>query len=162
MVDWENTVAWSDGGYYARIYFNLKGREQHGILERNKLKKIKSKLKSELENYSFEPYSKLKNKVLLPEEIYPETNAIAPDLILYPADLSFRASAGIGGNNIISFKNDTGPDGANHDRNGVLIMNRLGIKKKTEANFSIYDIAPSILKMHQIESEETFRGKSIV
>ena len=27
MVDWPRTLAWADGGYYGRIYLNLKGRE---------------------------------------------------------------------------------------------------------------------------------------
>ena len=29
-VDWEKTKVWSEGGYYARVFFNVKGREPAG------------------------------------------------------------------------------------------------------------------------------------
>ena len=29
-VDWEKTKVWSEGGYYARVFFNVKGREPQG------------------------------------------------------------------------------------------------------------------------------------
>ena len=32
-VDWEKTKVWSEGGYYARVFFNVKGREPQGVIE---------------------------------------------------------------------------------------------------------------------------------
>ncbi len=32
-VNWEKTRVWSEGGYYARVFFNVKGREPHGVID---------------------------------------------------------------------------------------------------------------------------------
>ena len=32
-IDWTSTVAWGDGGYYGRLFLNVKGREPGGIVE---------------------------------------------------------------------------------------------------------------------------------
>src|SRR5205814_8897167 len=32
-VDWEKTKVWSEGGYYARVFFNVKNREPQGTIE---------------------------------------------------------------------------------------------------------------------------------
>ncbi len=31
-IDWPRTVCWGEGGYYSRIFFNVKGREPQGIV----------------------------------------------------------------------------------------------------------------------------------
>ena len=31
-VDWSRTVAWADGGYYARVFLNVAGREPRGVV----------------------------------------------------------------------------------------------------------------------------------
>ena len=31
-IDWSKTKAWSSGGYYARIFMNVQGREPNGII----------------------------------------------------------------------------------------------------------------------------------
>ena len=32
-VDWEKTKVWSEGGYYARVFLNVKGREPQGVID---------------------------------------------------------------------------------------------------------------------------------
>ena len=32
-IDWGRTRAWSAGGYYARVFLNVKGREPNGVIE---------------------------------------------------------------------------------------------------------------------------------
>ena len=32
-IDWSRTVAWGDGGYYGRLFLNVKGREPQGVVE---------------------------------------------------------------------------------------------------------------------------------
>ena len=29
-IDWSQTLAWGDGGYYGRLFLNVKGREPQG------------------------------------------------------------------------------------------------------------------------------------
>ena len=31
-IDWDKTKVWGMGGYYGRIFFNVKGREPNGII----------------------------------------------------------------------------------------------------------------------------------
>ena len=31
-IDWSRTTAWGDGGYYARIFLNVEGREPEGVV----------------------------------------------------------------------------------------------------------------------------------
>ena len=33
QVDWPNTRVWADGGYYSRIFMNVKGREPEGVID---------------------------------------------------------------------------------------------------------------------------------
>ena len=40
-IDWSRTKAWGWGGYYARIFFNVKGREAQGIVEPSDLEEEK-------------------------------------------------------------------------------------------------------------------------
>src|SRR5690606_3367353 len=32
-VDWSRTRVWSEGGYYARVFFNVRGREPQGVID---------------------------------------------------------------------------------------------------------------------------------
>src|SRR6202011_4951694 len=32
LVDWSKTKVWSEGGYYARVFFNMQGREPEGVI----------------------------------------------------------------------------------------------------------------------------------
>ena len=55
-------------------------------------------------------------KVHKPQDVYPEVRGVAPDLIVYFGDLDWRSVGAVGNPSIYTFENDTGPDGANHDR----------------------------------------------
>jgi predicted AlkP superfamily phosphohydrolase/phosphomutase len=46
-IDWSKTKAWGGGGYYARIFFNVKGREPQGVIKPKKLEDEKKKAGSE-------------------------------------------------------------------------------------------------------------------
>ena len=49
-------------------------------------------------------------RVFKPEELYPEVNGVAPDLIVHFGDLSWRAVGTVGGDEgVHTFENDTGP-----------------------------------------------------
>ena len=32
LIDWDKTVVWGEGGYYGRLFFNVKGREPRGVI----------------------------------------------------------------------------------------------------------------------------------
>ena len=47
-VDWGRTVAWGDGGYYGRLFLNVKGREPQGILEPARYEEVRDELIAKL------------------------------------------------------------------------------------------------------------------
>ena len=51
---------------------------------------------------------------------------VAPDLIVYFGGLYWRSVGTVGGGKIHTFENDTGPDGANHAENGLIIWRPAG------------------------------------
>ncbi|MEW5820698.1 MAG: alkaline phosphatase family protein [Cyanobacteriota bacterium] len=168
-IDWSKTYCWGEGGYYARIFFNVKGREPEGIIEKQEYKNFRDNLKHKFEVIEDESSTNINTKVFIPEDIYKETNGIPPDLIVYFGDLNYRSIGSIGYNSIYTYENDTGPDDANHDPFGVFVMTNISDYKSGKEinicpdNLSIYDVAPTILDLFGIDYEEyDMRGNKII
>lgn len=150
LVDWSKTLAWGEGGYYSRIFLNVKGREPEGVIPANKYQEVRFKLKAKLENMVDHKGQTLNNKVLLPEKIYKATKNIPPDLMVYFGDLNWRSVGTVGNSNIYVFENDTGPDDANHDYWGIFIASYLDGRElswKQKGGYSIYDVFPLLSKV---------------
>ena len=60
--------------------------------------------------------------MLKPQDVYPEVRGVAPDLLVYFGDLEWRSMGSVGNPSLYIYENDTGPDGANHDRTGIFAM----------------------------------------
>jgi len=163
MIDWPKTRVWSEGGYYARMFFNVKGREPQGVIPQNEYEKFRDEVKAALEAITDESGKNIGTRVFKPQEIYREVKNIAPDLIVHFGNLDWRSAGSIGTKTIYLYENDTGPDDANHAQEGIFIWNiapgRLTEKKNS---ISIYDIAPSILKYLGLEPPEDMIGKSLL
>ena len=71
----------------------------------------------------------------------------APDLIVYFGALYWRSAGTVGGGQIHTFENDTGPDGANHAENGVLLLRPSGGGESRRGWLANYSIAPTILPL---------------
>lgn len=162
-VDWQHTKVWADGGYYARIYFNIKGREPAGIIEADKFEAFKIELIESLKSIKGEKGEVWKNKILDPHKIYPKVKGIAPDLLCYFDDLSVRASGKIYLNGKkYSFENDTGPDGANHSEYGLIIGKGTHIKQQEMARTpTLLDVTPTILERMGITYPANFVGRAL-
>ena len=48
-IHWRRTTAWGEGGYYCRLFLNVKGREPRGTIERSRYDEVRDTLKRELE-----------------------------------------------------------------------------------------------------------------
>ncbi len=121
-VDWSKTIAWGWGGYYARIFINLKGREPHGTVDPRDYESIRDQLARELENIKGPNGEKWETRVYKPEELYPEVNGDSPDLIVYFDNLYWRSAGTLGWPTNYLPENDRGPDDAVHDWHGVLAV----------------------------------------
>ncbi len=161
MVDWQHTKAWGEGGYYARIFINVAGREPHGIVKTQDYESVRDELKTQLEGIVDESGNNISTRVFKPEEVYRECRNIAPDLIVYFGDLFWRSVGSVGYNSIYTDENDTGPDDCNHAEMGMFIFKD---RKQTDGHVStksIYDIAPTVLNEFGIDIPDAMRGKPI-
>ena len=162
-VDWARTRAWGEGGYYARIFMNVQGREPQGLVPKKDYEKVRDDLKAALEAVPDEKGRPIGTRVLKPEEIYRKTNGIPPDLIVYWGDLNWRSVGQVGMGAIHTFENDTGPDDANHDYHGIFVMHdpaRPGGGRELKG-LNMMDVAPTILQFYGVAPEADVQGKPI-
>lgn len=164
-VDWSKTIAWGWGGYYARIFLNVKGREPNGVIEQVNYEKVREELKQKLLNLKGPNGEHFKNKVFTPEELY-GSKAIGdkPDLMVYFDDLYWRSAGTIGHHSLYLDENDTGPDDSVHWYDGIFILyNKKSSKGRKIDRMTIYDVTPTILdRMGMKEKIPTdMRGKVI-
>ncbi len=161
-VDWSRTIAWGDGGYYGRLFFNVRGREPEGIVPPEDVERVKDELIAKLEAIVDPQGRNIGTKVYRPEAIYHHVRNIAPDLIVYFGDLTWRSVGTIGRGDIYTFENDTGPDDANHAQYGILIVQdraQPGVGMIDDLN--ILDVAPTILAAMDIAVPEDMQGRPI-
>jgi len=163
MIDWEKTKAWGEGGYYSRVFFNVKGREPQGVIPKENYEEFREEIRKKLEAITDENGKCINTKAYKSEEIYRDCKNIPPDLVVYLGNLDWRSAGSVGTDSIYLYENDTGPDDANHAENGIFIWNlpQRSIKVKKDS-YSIYDIAPSILKYFGIEVPGEMIGESII
>ena len=162
-VDWNRTVAWGDGGYYGRLFLNVKGREPQGIVEPARYEEVRDELIAKLEAMPGPDGEPLGTTVMKPQDVYPEVKGVAPDLIVYFGDLAWRSVGSIGNPSLFTYENDTGPDGANHDRDGVFVMTGApGQPAGRVDGLRLVDVGPTILSMYGIDAPEGAVGRSFL
>jgi len=159
MIDWKRTRAWGEGGYYGRIFLNVEGREPEGVIPAGGRMAFRDRLAAELAAIPDENGASLNTVVYKPEEIYREIKGVAPDLIVYFGDLDWRSAGTVGNGTLHLRENDTGPDDANHAREGVFIWDQPNCR--TGRPYSIYDIAPTILDFFGLPVPGEMVGSSL-
>ncbi|MEM2135365.1 MAG: alkaline phosphatase family protein [Candidatus Jordarchaeaceae archaeon] len=161
-IDWARTKAWGWGGYYARIFINVEGREPQGTVTPEDYEKTLDELAEKLKQIRGPNGEKFYNKIYKPEEIYDELNGDSPDLIVYFDDLYWRSAGTIGYETLYLSENDTGPDDAVHSEYGVFILydptKNLGLEL---GNLNILDVAPTVLNILGLPVPKEMRGKII-
>lgn len=160
-IDWSRTRAFSSGGYYARIFLNVKGREPEGIVPAEDVPELTKRLASEIEQIPL-PQSHVQNVVLKPSDIYAECNGVPPDLLVYFGNLHYRAVGTVGVDSIYADANDTGPDDANHAKEGVFVFADPEAKHAVPRDASIYDVAPTVLDWFDLAPAAWMRGRSLI
>ncbi len=162
-IDWSRTVAWGDGGYYGRCFLNVRGREPQGVVDPERYEETRDELKAKLEAMPGPDGGPLGTRVIKPQDVYPEVRGVAPDLLVYFGDLEWRSVGQVGTGETFTYENDTGPDGANHDRTGVFVMAGLpGQRTGRVEGLSLVDVGPSILSLYGIDAPEGAVGRSFL
>jgi len=68
----------------------------------------------------------------------------------------------VGGGALHIFENDTGPDDANHAQEGIFIWTPpAGAVPREAETYSIYDVAPTVLKMYGIDIPKVMIGQAL-
>jgi len=162
MVDWSRTRAWGEGGYYARICLNVAGREPQGIVLSANYEALRSELIVRLEGVVGPNGELLHNWVLKPQALYDTVNGVAPDLLAYFGGLAWRSVGKVGGD-LFWRGNDAGPDGANHDFSGIIVMHGPGVTPRAEpVRHTLFSVAPTVLSLLGLSIPETFNGYDIL
>jgi len=163
MIDWSKTKVWGEGGYYSRIFFNVEGREPEGQIPAGEYESFRNEVKARLEAIVDEEGQPIGTKAFKPEEIYRETKGVPPDLVVYFGDLNWRSAGSVGVGSVYLYENDTGPDDANHAQEGIFIWAPPAGAKPREADvYSIYDVAPTIMKVFGLEPTPQMIGTSLI
>lgn len=146
-IDWSRTRAWGEGGYYGRLFLNVRGREPNGIIPPEDYERVRDEIAAKLEALPDHQGRQIGTRAFKPEALYRQVNNVAPDLMIYFGDLDWRSVGSVGASQLYTFENDTGPDDANHAQYGMIILydpRNPGGGRRVE-DVSIYDIAPTLL-----------------
>lgn len=162
MVDWSRTIAWGSGGYYGRLFLNVRGREPQGVVAPEEYERVRNELAEKLEALTDESGRNIGTKVFKPQRIYREVRNIPPDLIVYFGDLDWRSIGTVGNPMIWTYENDTGPDGANHAQSGIFVLYDPSSRDSGRVEgLHVMDIAPTVLELMGIEPPKDMSGRDV-
>jgi predicted AlkP superfamily phosphohydrolase/phosphomutase len=163
QVDWSKTVAWGWGGYYARIFMNVAGREPLGVVAPGEYAGVRDELIRKLEAIQDDRGRVMDTHALTPEELYtgPLTHE-ASDLLVYFDDLYWRAGQDVGHAGLHSFDTEIGPDDCVHDYDGIFVMRGPGGAHGELLTRKGLDVAPTVLAALGVDVPADFEGDAVV
>ena len=162
-VDWARTTAWGSGGYYGRVFLNVRGREPQGLIPPEEYEARRTEIADKLEALPGPDGQPIGTRALRPETLYKTVRGAAPpDLFIYFGDLRWRSVGTIGTGQIYTFENDTGPDDANHAPEGLLIARGPGVAAKGQvAGMQLMDVTPTVLRLFDLDVPADMLGRVI-
>jgi predicted AlkP superfamily phosphohydrolase/phosphomutase len=162
-IDWSRTTAWGEGGYYARVFLNVKGREPEGVVEPADYEAVRADLARRIAAIPDDRGNPIPTAVYKPEELYEDPQGVPPDLIVVFGDLLWRSVGTIGGDEgIQTLENDTGPDDANHAQDGLYVVAGPGIGARGRLDAHLLDVAPTVLELLGLDVPARMRGRSLL
>lgn len=163
LVDWSKTRVWSEGGYYARIFLNVEGREPQGTVPRSEYEQLLGDLTARLEALPDDRGRPMGNKVYRPDRLYASVRNVPPDLIVHLGALYWRSIGGVGYDSLYVQENDTGPDDCNHAQFGTFILSAPNLPLRGEIEgVHLLDIAPTLLDLVKVKIPGAMQGRSLL
>jgi len=162
-VNWAKTRVWSEGGYYARVFFNVEGREPQGAIPPSQYEAFRDEVKAKFEAMTDNKGQPLHSLVFKPKEVYHTVRNVAPDLIVHFGGLFWRSIGTVGYPDIYVRENDTGPDACNHAQKGMflLVAPNCPLSGQYEGAH-LLDVAPTLLDLAGYEIPDSMQGRSLV
>ncbi|MCI4323698.1 MAG: alkaline phosphatase family protein [Thermoplasmata archaeon] len=147
-VDWSKTKVWGAGGYYARLFFNIQGREPEGTVPPMDVPELTRTLTEQLSQVRREDGRPLNPIVRDPRTIYRQLRGDPPDLMVYFGDLRCRSAGTLGYGKWFISDNDTGPDDSVHTFEGIYAVAGGGVAPRGPSpERSILDVSSTLLTM---------------
>jgi predicted AlkP superfamily phosphohydrolase/phosphomutase len=160
-IDWPRTRAWGWGGYYARVFLNVEGREPQGIVKADDYEEEREALAERIRNIRGPEGEAWNTIVIKPNEYYADLRGDYPDLMVYFDDLSWRSAGTLGWGTMYLPENDTGPDDAVHSQEGIYILFDPRERRPRRKDIDITDVAPTILRWMGVPVPADMKGRII-
>jgi len=160
-IDWTRTKAWAWGGYYARVFLNVEGREPQGVIAPEDYEKERDALLAELKALRGPKGEAWATEVIKPQEFFEELEGEYPDLMVYFDDLYWRSAGTLGHGTMYLPENDTGPDDAVHAKHGIYILSDPKDGRTARRDADILDIAPTVLDLMGLPVPERLKGRAL-
>jgi len=159
-VNWEKTKAWGWGGYYARIFLNVKGREPRGVIPQAEYEGFRDQLAIELKRVRDANGRVMNTQVHKPEELYPVCIGDKPDLMVYFDNLDYRSAGTIGHKSLYLSENDTGPDDSVHSMEGVFVLHdpEETLAPRSLGSVEITDVSPALARLIGLPPPDVAEG----
>jgi predicted AlkP superfamily phosphohydrolase/phosphomutase len=163
LVDWDRTRVWSEGGYYARVFFNIKGREPQGIVLESEYDDLVQDMTARFHALRDDRGEIMGSLVFQPRDLYKNLRNVPPDLIVHFGALYWRSIGGLGYELLYLQENDTGPDDCNHAQFGSFLLAAPNLPLRGEVEgMHLLDIAPTLLDLAGSETPESMQGRSLL
>ncbi|NDQ56315.1 MAG: hypothetical protein GZ088_04475 [Acidipila sp.] len=161
-VNWSKTKVWSEGGYYARVFFNMQGREPQGIIPAVDYPAFQDEMKARFLALRDDRGEPLNSLVFKPTEIYRHVRNVAPDLIVHFGGLYWRSIGSVGHGRFHVQENDTGPDACNHAQFGAFILVAPNLALRGEyQGAKLLDMAPTMMDLAGYKIPKLMQGRSL-
>jgi predicted AlkP superfamily phosphohydrolase/phosphomutase len=162
-VNWAKTKVWSEGGYYARVFFNVEDREPRGIIPASQYESFRDEMKKRFEALTDDKGHPLNSLVFKPQEIYKNVRNVAPDLIVHFGQLYWRSIGSVGHGRLHLEENDTGPDACNHAQFGMFILTAPNSPLHGEFQGArLLDLAPTVMDLGGHKIPDAMQGRSLI
>jgi len=162
-VNWAKTKVWSEGGYYARVFFNVQGREPQGLIPQKDYDTFQNEMMEKFKALKDDKGRPLNSEVYKPKEIYKNVKNVAPDLIVHFGGLYWRSIGGVAYGRVHVQENDTGPDACNHAQFGMFLLAAPNLPLRGQYQGArLLDIAPTLLDLAGYDIPEEMQGRSLV
>ena len=158
-VDWSRTKAWAEGGYYARVFLNVQGREPEGSVTPSEAPALLARLQQALSGVCGAHGEPWKNDVAAPAALYREVRGFAPDLLAVFDELNVRPIATVGTDGLYAARDDRDADACNHDVHGIFVCAGAGVEARGElAECAIQDVGATVLGLLGVARPDDWLG----
>lgn len=159
-VDWTQTRAFASPIPQQGLYVNLKGREQHGIVDPAELDALKSEIRDRFRNLRAPDGELACDEVYLSEEVFHGKEvAGAPDVLPILRDHRYELDDEIFHKQAFTDHSRL-PRGVHHP-DGIGIFAGPGVKTSSDLASSILDVTPTLLYMSGLEVPDGLDGSVV-